>query len=119
MLATAPGQIYTFAVVLVGWVFFRAASFHDAAQILRSWTHFGPISYGTFKIAGLASFEIILLVAHIAVLIAVDGIVVRNPHVLRALREIPYLAVAGALVLFYDIVLFGVFGSIDFIYFQF
>ncbi|SFK13624.1 MBOAT family O-acyltransferase [Methylocapsa palsarum] len=115
----AAGLVYTLAAVLIGWVFFRARSFHDAIYILKSWTHFGPVSYGTFKILGLSSVELLLLVSHIIVLVIVDGLIANRPGLLRSARAGWILPMFGALVLFYDIMLFGAFGSNDFIYFQF
>jgi alginate O-acetyltransferase complex protein AlgI len=113
------GFAYTVVIVLVGWVLFRARSFHDAVYILKSWTHPGAIDYGTFKILGLSSVELLVLVAHIPVLIIVDALIVTRPETLTMLRKSRFLSTFGALVLFYDIVLFGAFGSNDFIYFQF
>jgi hypothetical protein len=113
------GLVYTLTVVLVGWVFFRARTLHDAIYILKSWTHFGPVSYGTFKLQGLPSVELLILIVHIGVLIVVDTLIVTQPRKLRRLYMSRFLLMFGALALFYDIFLFGVFGSIDFIYFQF
>jgi hypothetical protein len=80
---------------------------------------FGPIDYGTFKTLGLASFEIVLVVAHIIVLLAVDAMICWRPVLLQRARSISVLSCAAAVALFYDIALFGVFGRVDFIYFQF
>jgi hypothetical protein len=117
--AAAAGLVYTLAAVIVGWVFFRARSFHDAIYILQSWTHLGPISYGTFKVLGLGSVELLLLIIHIVVLIIFDGLIANRPGFLRSARTGWFLPMLGAVILFYDIVLFGAFGSNDFIYFQF
>ena len=113
------GVIYTLTVVLVGWVFFRAKSVGDALHVLGSWASPGPLSYGTFKLLDLPSVELAVLCAHLIVLIAVEATLVHRPETFARLRQSWALSTAAAVALFYDIALFGVFGSIDFVYFQF
>ncbi|MDB5512452.1 MAG: hypothetical protein JWR08_1935 [Enterovirga sp.] len=115
----ALGSAYTLAVVLVGWVFFRARTMEDAVQVLRSWASPGPLSYGTFKLLDLPSVELLVLAGHVGVLVVVDGLLARRPDLLRRMRRSWIVATLAAVALFYDIALFGVFGSIDFVYFQF
>ncbi len=113
------GVVYTLAVVLIGWVFFRARNFSDAFYILESWTKLGPISYGAFKVMGLASVEIVQLFANIVVLMVVDALIATRSGILAKVQKNWVLSTACALGLFYDVILFGAFGSYDFIYFQF
>lgn len=115
----ALGLAYTLVIVLVGWVFFRARTFHDAIYVLKSWTHFGSLSYGTFKVLGLSSVEILTLGVNIIILVVVDALIVTRPRLLNALRKSWVISIVGSVMLFYIIVLFGAFGSNDFIYFQF
>jgi alginate O-acetyltransferase complex protein AlgI len=110
---------YTLAVVLIGWVFFRARNFTDAFYILKSWTALGPLSYGTFKIMGLPSVEIAELFANIVLLVIVDGLTATRSRMLERFHDNLLLSTVCALVLFYDVILCGAFGSYDFIYFQF
>lgn len=117
--SSAIGLAYTLAIVLVGWVFFRARTLSDAIYILTSWTRLGPISYGTFKILGLPSVEIATLVVNIIVLIVVDAHLRLRATKNEAIRNKGVLSMLGALLLFYEIFLFGSLGSHDFIYFQF
>lgn len=109
----------TFAIVIVAWVFFRAKTMHDALYVIGSWAHLDRIQYGTFKALGLPSVEILVLLAHVMVLFIVDGLIVSKPASAMAIWRKPAVAMTGAVVLFYDIALFGVFGRVDFVYFQF
>jgi hypothetical protein len=72
-----------------------------------------------FKIIGFASFEILLTLFHLAVLFIVDYMIFARQDTLRKLGSNRLLAIGAAVVLFYDIILFGVFEKKDFIYFQF
>ena len=119
VIGKALGLVYTFAVVLIGWVFFRAHDFSDAFYILKSWTAPGPLSYGTFKVAGLPSIEIVELCANVVLLAAVDGLIASRSRILERVRNNRALSTVCALILFYDIIISGAFGAFDFIYFQF
>ena len=118
-LAGAVGIAYTLGIVLVGWVFFRARNFSDAIYILKSWTALGGLSYGTFKVLGMPSVELLFLVVNSVVLIVVDGLIFSQSNFLNRCRQSAAMSTAAAVVLVYDIVLWGAFGSFDFIYFQF
>jgi D-alanyl-lipoteichoic acid acyltransferase DltB (MBOAT superfamily) len=113
------GVAYALAVVLVGWVFFRARSFSDATYVIQSWTHPGSLQYGTFKMLGMSSVEILQVAVNLLTLVVVDSLLAFRPQTLQRRRTSDALAVLGAVVLIYDIGLWGAFGSFDFIYFQF
>ncbi|SAL86421.1 Peptidoglycan O-acetyltransferase [Caballeronia arvi] len=113
------GWMWTSVIVLTGWVFFRAGSLDNAIAVFATLRHFGPLDYGTFKTLGLASFEILLLILNLFILVAVDYYINFRPEQLHRLSERIYLPVVGGVALMYYIVLFGVFGRLDFIYFQF
>ena len=115
----AAGMLWTNLVVLIAWIFFRADSLRDALQIIGQLPTLGPIGYGTFKIAGLGYFELLLLAAHLAALLGIDWLAAYRPDVLPRLRGNAALGLSAAVLLFFDIVLFGVFETHDFIYFQF
>jgi alginate O-acetyltransferase complex protein AlgI len=119
LLIGAVGFVWTNVIVLVAWVFFRARSLDDALWILGHFGHLGAIEYGTFKILGFASFEILLAVVQLSILIAVDYLIFAKPDALRRLRYMPGVGVAAAVLLFFNIMMFGVFEKADFIYFQF
>lgn len=113
------GRCLTLAVVLVGWVYFRAATLQDAHAVLASWHQFTHIDYAVFKMSGFASFEILLSVLFIPLLFVVEGVVSRT----QAQDVAEVLGQRAALVLgvllTYVILMFGVFGKQEFIYFQF
>ncbi len=113
------GLTYTLSFTIVGWVFFRANKISDALKILGSWTHLSLPNYGTFKILGLPSVELFMLAIHVIVLIIVDCLLAYSPQKLSASRRSSFISVGAAVVLFYDIFLFGAFGRTDFVYFQF
>lgn len=118
LLQTA-GFLWTATIVLIAWTFFRARSVGDAFTIISGMRHLGPVDYGTFKLLGLPSFELLLSAIQIATLLAVDFLLFAKLGVLERLRGIRFVAIAAAVLLFYDIMLFGVFEKVDFIYFQF
>lgn len=113
------GPVYTLAVVLVGWVFFRAQTFSDALYILGSWLHPGDLRYGTLKTLGVSSVEILEITFNVMLLITVDCLIVFWRPFLNSCHQNPFLSTSAAVILTYDIALCGAFGSFDFIYFQF
>ena len=113
------GAAYALAVVLIGWVFFRARSFSDAMYVIQSWRHLGQLQYGTFKMLGMSSVEILQVTMNLLTLIVVDSVLAFKPQSLQRCRTSDALATLGAVMLIYDIGLWGAFGSFDFIYFQF
>ncbi len=113
------GLVWTNAIVLAGWVFFRAQSLKDANYILTHFATLGSVRYSVFKVIGFASFEILLTSFHLAVLVIVDYMVFTKQETLRKLAANRFVAIGVAVALFYDIILFGVFEKRDFIYFQF
>jgi alginate O-acetyltransferase complex protein AlgI len=119
ILIGTAGFVWTNVIVLVAWVFFRARTFDDALFILGHFGTLGAIEYGTFKILGFASFEIVLAVVQLSILIAVDYLIFAKPEILRRLRRAPGVGVAAAVLLFFNIMMFGIFEQADFIYFQF
>jgi alginate O-acetyltransferase complex protein AlgI len=113
------GLIWTNLIVLVAWVFFRANSLDSAVAIFSGMPNFGPLEYGTFKILGLPSFEIILAIKQISILVIVDLLLFLRPDLFTKWRRIPGVGLVAGVFLFYNIMLFGIFGHQDFIYFQF
>jgi D-alanyl-lipoteichoic acid acyltransferase DltB (MBOAT superfamily) len=119
VLRRIAGLAWTNAIVLAGWVFFRAQSLRDANYILTHFAKLGRVSYSVFKVIGFASFEILLTLFHLAVLFVVDYMILARQETLRKLGTNRVLAIGIAVALFYDIIMFGVFEKKDFIYFQF
>jgi len=113
------GWVWTISIVLIGWIFFRAQSFTDAITILRKLPQIGPIDLGTFKVLDLPRFEILIMFIQLALLLGVDFLLFARPDRLERLRSNRVLAIAAAVALFYNIMVFGIFEKADFIYFQF
>ena len=113
------GFVVTNAIVLLSWVFFRAKSLDDALYILQNIPKLGPLSYGTFKILNLPSFELMLAGMQITLLFFVDYILANRPDLSTAIWSSRYLRWLLFLMLVLNITFFGVFDKADFIYFQF
>jgi alginate O-acetyltransferase complex protein AlgI len=116
----AAGLLWTNTVVLVGCALFRARSFADALTVVTGVAHLGRLDYGTLLMLRIPPFFAVLsLGLHITLLFVIDFLLFARPDILARLRAIRFVAIGGAVALFYDIVLFGVFERTDFIYFQF
>ena len=113
------GWVWTISIVCVGWIFFRAADFGQALGVLNDLFHPGRLDYGTFKVAGLGSFELALIAVLTMTLLAVDSLIRWRQDVLQSFLRRPVLQAIAAVSLTYTVLMFGVFGHVDFIYFQF
>ena len=113
------GWTWMMAVVLVGWVFFRSSSITQAAEALQSMTGLGSVSYFTFKMLGLPSVELMMLSISLTVLFVVDFHLAFRPQRLEAIGRWRWASTGAGLAMVYYILLFGVFGHAEFIYFQF
>ena len=112
--------VFTLNLVMIGWVFFRAATLRQAWYILKHMyvpkhISMADMSYGM----GLEQFSVYLAWALILLLIAVDYALVYKPKfILPAWNSRP-LRWAAYTVGLYSLVFFGVWERIQFIYFQF
>jgi alginate O-acetyltransferase complex protein AlgI len=113
------GRIWTLALVMAGWVFFRSKSFADAMETFRRFGHPGTLSYGTFNMLGLSAFQILGLVMSLAILLIVDFHLDFRAARLARLRSVRGVSTAAGVELVYYVFLFGVSGRTGFIYFQF
>jgi D-alanyl-lipoteichoic acid acyltransferase DltB (MBOAT superfamily) len=111
------GHAWTLLLVLAGWIFFRASSLSGAADVFRSFRNLGTFRYGTFNTLGLSAFQSLSLLMSLALLCVVDGLLAYRPQLLQNLRT-GWGTVTGVALLYY-VLLFGVFGRTEFIYFQF
>jgi D-alanyl-lipoteichoic acid acyltransferase DltB (MBOAT superfamily) len=118
-LACLLGGVWAIACFTVGEIIFRAPTFGSAWIMLRSFSDFGPLSYGTFKTLGLPSFELVMLFVSLVILFVVDYLLAFEKERLERLAVLPYLPTCTGVGLTYYVLLFGVFGHIEFIYFQF
>lgn len=110
--------MWTNIIVLVARAFFHARSPDNALAVIAIIRHLGGLEHGTFKVLGLASFESFLCVMQISMLLANDYLIFARLNVLARLRGMRFAAIVAAALLFYDIMLFGIFEKVDFIYFQ-
>ena len=123
----AVKTVFTFCLIDFSWILFRAASFREALDILRSialvhnvWILFD----GSLYTCGLEQKNFQLLLAAIAVLFAADLLKYRGVRVRDIVQRqdawFQVLAVAGSVL---AILVFGVYGqgfhAANFIYFQF
>jgi alginate O-acetyltransferase complex protein AlgI len=118
-LSCVLGGIWAIACFTVGEIIFRAPSFTKALIMLQSFGDWGPLSYGTFKVLGLPSFELAMLCVSLCILFIVDYYIAFRPEQLAKLAVFPRLPVVAGVGLAYYVLLFGVLGRIEFIYFQF
>lgn len=113
------GWCWMMIVVLVGWVFFRSSSIANAIDALQSMTQLGAVSYFTFKMLNLASVEMMMLMISLTVLLVVDFHLAFRAGRLEALGCRRWVSTGAGIAIVYYILLFGVFGHLEFIYFQF
>ncbi len=118
-LACVLGGIWAISCFTVGEIIFRAPTFENAWIMLRSFGDFGPLSYGTFKNLGLPGFELMMLSISMIILFVVDYLIAFEKPRLERLAAMSYLPTWTGIGLIYYILFFGVFGRIEFIYFQF
>jgi D-alanyl-lipoteichoic acid acyltransferase DltB (MBOAT superfamily) len=118
-LACVLGGVWAISCFTVGEIIFRAPTFGKAWIMLRSFSDFGPLSYGTFKNLGLPSFELIMLFISLIILFVVDYLIAFEKARLARLAALPQLSTWTGVGLTYYVLMFGVFGRIEFIYFQF
>jgi alginate O-acetyltransferase complex protein AlgI len=127
--------IFTFILVNIGWVFFRANNVSEAWEILKKiatwiysipsliWTHV-PISqiieYDTWKDKlGLDTVSLCIIIGAI-LFMEIVHLIQRETSVRQFMSEKPrYLRWVIYLILIWAILILGVFGEREFIYFQF
>lgn len=117
--SAVAGCFWAISIFTIGEIIFRAPTFGHALAMFQSFSSFGPLSYGTFKVLGLPSFELAMLCVSLCVLFVVDWHIAYRPERLSALATMPRLPTAAGVALCYYVLLFGVMGRIEFIYFQF
>jgi len=109
----------TCLLVLVAWTFFRAESVGDAIYVLRHAFDFQGFRVASLWALGLPRFEMVVTAANVVVLWCVDAALEQRPAwVVRAWERRP-IRWALYLASIYAVIFFGVFGQVEFIYFQF
>ncbi len=109
----------TTTVVLISWVFFVSKSFGDAWHVLTHFFRLGPIRYDTVARLGLPHVNLLALFMQLTILLGVDLVFRFRPARIMALWEKRWIRFLVYLFMIYNIVFFGVFKRLDFIYFQF
>ena len=105
--------LFTFFLINVTWVFFRATNFHDAWAILRSM--FGVQKGGEAMLATLA----IVKVGVIVVLMVIVHWCMRNTRVLDVIAKLPWWLVGICWSFLLLMLIWSQESSSSFIYFQF
>jgi alginate O-acetyltransferase complex protein AlgI len=107
------------AIAVVAWVFFRAQSIDEAVEIISRFPSFGDARLSTLWALGLARFQVATTALAIAVLFLVEATQEFEPYVVRRAWSSRSVRWATYTIAVYAIVSFGVFGQMEFIYFQF
>jgi D-alanyl-lipoteichoic acid acyltransferase DltB (MBOAT superfamily) len=118
-LVTAAQILFIWLLVMIGWVFFRAASATDAFHILGQLARPTSVHFSELALLGLPRFEVMIAAFVIGVLFLVDRILVSPPPPVLALWQQTWFRWTCLTACAYAIVFFGVFDKLEFIYFQF
>ena len=111
--------LWVFALVSVGWVFFRAQSLSDALHILTHAHLLRDFRASDFFETGLPRFEMTVALLMVAIVMSVDWLMAYRPPFILALWQKSAFRWSCLITCFYSIVFFGVFEKVQFIYFQF
>ena len=114
--------LFTFSLVCIGWIIFRADSMQDVAYIIThlisGWTGYADILTIKSKI-GISVFQMLICWSSIAFLLVIQ-IIQRKGSIRERVSKLPFIvrwSLYYALIL--SILLLGVFSENHFIYFQF
>jgi len=108
----------TFILVLIGWIFFRAENLHQAFIILKSFVNIGSYEYTNFFAQN--KFELILSGVFLFILLYLDFIHQGFENIAQYLQtKSAWYRWSLYYSLIFLIIIFGVYGKEEFIYFQF
>ncbi len=107
-------RLFVFHAVCFAWIFFRAQSFADAAEVIRGIATRSELSFAQVP----NKFAVIKIVGLVALLVTVEAMSFRTSFVAH-LRARPALRFAAASLLLWGIAILGTFSGANFIYFQF
>jgi D-alanyl-lipoteichoic acid acyltransferase DltB (MBOAT superfamily) len=118
LLLAALQRLITFALVTVAWIMFRATDISSAGYIVTHLFPLGHFNSYTLAVGGIPRANTPFLLFFIVAMFVVEWWIM-HPH--RAPRFLSNTAARWCFfyACAYSIVFFGVFGHIDFIYFQF
>jgi len=109
----------TFFLVTVAWVFFRANTLQDALYILTHFTNIRGFRVNDLFSVGLPRFEVALSFAMIAVTAITEWCIATHPCRIIQLWTVRPFRWAMTYACVFATIFFGVFGHVEFIYFQF
>ena len=109
----------TFSLVTIAWVFFRAQTFSDAINILVMMSDWSRFNLSDLNRLGLPTFEMMLCFLMPALMFVTDYCICYKPRVIMKFWKYDSFRSFSYVTCLYLILLFGVFGRVDFIYFQF
>ena len=113
------GWAIFWAVIQFSLPLFLAKGMDRAWYIMSHLLQWGPVRYDTIALLGLPHINIPVLFMQLGILNGVDAILRFEPARILALWEKQWVRTVAYLFLIYNIIFFGVFKRIDFIYFQF
>jgi alginate O-acetyltransferase complex protein AlgI len=110
--------VFTGALVTLGWVFFRASSLSQALYIIGHMWPLKSFDPYIFVKAGIQRADLPFLIFFVAAMFFVEWII-EHPETRPALWSNRGFRVAMYYACIFAIIFYGVFGHVDFIYFQF
>ena len=111
--------LIVFTIVLCSWVFFKASSVGQALSILIGFMSLHGLTFAKTLQMGLPVFELGLAFTSIALLVCVDAVWCWQPAPIQKLWARRWLRWSVCIAGFYFLIFFGVYGRVEFIYFQF
>ncbi|RZU41350.1 MBOAT family O-acyltransferase [Edaphobacter modestus] len=110
--------LFTFILVTIAWVPFRASDIRSAWYILTHFYPFGGMSSMVLAAAGIPRANTPFLLGFVTVMFLVEWWI-QHPHKAPNLWQSFSFRICCYYGCLYSIIFFGVFGHTDFIYFQF
>lgn len=111
--------LITFTLVSVAWVFFRAGTVQDGLYIVSHLASPRGFQLGEFLILGLPRFELATAFLMILIVAITEWCIVTRPRVITGLWAARPFRWGLTYACVFATIFFGVFGHIEFIYFQF
>ena len=109
----------TFGLVCLGWVFFRADNVSEGLAIIQNMAHISKSQIGLFTFGASLKDELLLSLIFLPVMLCAEFLT-RKGTIEEIVGKLPWLVRWALYILFgICITLFSVFGSQEFIYFQF
>jgi len=119
-------MLFTYTVAVLAWIFFRANSLREATYILKNFFNVNindfnliMLSGGTSKFLGMSTYDFLLSLFFICVLVIINFLTKKEGIVNTIKRQSLFFRWSIYLSLIFTILWFGKFGMNQFIYFQF